>query len=381
MASPDLRLEPVTDRAGLRTFIALTRTVYQDDPSWVQPLTLERLDHLNARKNPFLQAIEPRYWIARRGEQPVGRVSAQINRRHLERYGDATGHFGFLDAVDDPAVFAALLGAAESWLLEQGMARVTGPFNLSINDECGLLIEGFERPPNMMMGHARPYYHRHVEALGYTKAKDLIAYDFDVAAPWPPVTRRLLERLRGMPGVRIRPLDMRRYQEEIDTVCHIFNDAWADNWGFIPFGAEEARHLGKSLKPLVHPGSFAIGELDGEPVAFTATVPNLNELIRDLDGRLLPFGWARLLWRLKVQGATTGRMPLMGIARRLQGTSKGAALALGVIDAVKTYHQRLGYKRAELSWVLEDNKAVQGVIEAVGAVPYKRYRIYEKSLR
>lgn len=380
MTPSGLRLEPVSRGSGLGRFVELTRAVYADDPCWVQPLRLERLDHLNPRKNPFLRAIDARYWIATRDGRPVGRVSAQVNRRHLELHRDATGQFGFLDAVDDGEVFALLLGAAEDWLRAQGMERVTGPFSLSINDECGLLVEGFDRPPNVMMGHARPYFRDRVEALGYAKAKDLIAYEFDVTSPWPPLTRRLLERLRKTPGVRIRRLDMRRYREEIDVVCRIFNDAWADNWGFIPFGEEEARYLAASLRPLVNPGSFAIGELDGEPVAFTATLPNLNEAIRGLDGRLLPFGWARLLWRLKVKGLTTGRMPLMGIAKRLQGTPKGAALALGVIDAVKRHHQPLGYRSAELSWVLEDNKAVQDVIRAVGGVPYKRYRIYEKRL-
>jgi hypothetical protein len=380
LASRGLHLRPVSRDAGLDTFIGLTRRIYADDPCWVQPLTLERRDHLDPRKNPFMRAIDVQYWVALRDGEPVGRISAQVNRRHLELHRDQTGHFGFLDAVDDPEVFALLLGAAEAWLRERGLRRILGPFNLSINDECGLLIEGFDRAPNVMMGHARPYFRNRVEALGYAKAKDLIAYDFDVAAPWPPLAQRMLDRLRKTPGVRIRPLDMKRYREEIDTVCRIFNDGWADNWGFIPFGEDEARYLATSLRPLLNPGSFAIGELDGEPVAFTATLPNLNEAIAGLDGRLLPLGWARLLWRLKVKGLETGRMPLMGIARKLQGTPKGAALALGVIDAVKSYHQRHGYRSAELSWVLEDNQAVQAVIGVVGARPYKRYRLYQKSL-
>jgi hypothetical protein len=380
LAPGDLRLEPVSGRSGLATFVGLTRGLFAGDPNWVQPLTLERLDHLNQKKNPFLRAIEVRYWVAWRGAEPVGRISAQVNRRHLERYRDATGHFGFLDAIDDPAVFAALFGAAEAWLREQGMRRIAGPFSLSINDECGLLVAGFDHPPSMMMGHARPYYRERVEGLGYVKAKDLLAYDFDLATPWPDAAQRLLDRLRRMPGIVIRPLDMRRYQEEIATICRIFNDAWADNWGFIPFGEDEAQYLAKSLRPLVHSGSFAIGELHGEPVAMAVTLPNLNEAIRDLDGRLLPLGWAKLLWRLKVRDVRSGRMPLMGVAKRLQGTAKGAALVLGVIAAIRSHYQQRGYRRGELSWILEDNQAVQDVIQAVGGVPYKRYRIYEKAL-
>jgi hypothetical protein len=380
LAPRDLRLEPVSGKAGLRTFIELTRAVHADDPCWVQPLTLERLDHLNQRKNPFLRAIDVQYWIAWRGDRPVGRISAQVNQRHLERYADATGHFGFLDATDDPGVFAALLGAAEGWLRERGLRRIAGPFSLSINDECGLLIEGFDRPPSFMMGHDRPYARGHLEALGYAKAKDLIAYELDVTAPWPPAAERLLNRLKATPGMRIRPLDMRRYQEEIATICGIFNDAWADNWGFIPFGEDEARYMAKSIRPLVDAESFAIGELDGEPVAMTVTLPNLNEAIAGLEGHVLPFGWARLLWRLKVRGLKTGRMPLMGIVKRLQATRKGAALALGVIEAVRIHRARQGYQRGELSWVLEDNRRVQDVILTSGAVPYKRYRIFEKAL-
>lgn len=375
-----LLVEPVSTRSGLKAFIGATRRVFADDPCWVQPLTLERLAHLDARRNPFLRPIEVGYWLARRGARAVGRISAQVNRRHLEHHGDATGHFGFLDAVDDPEVFAALLATAEGWLRGRGMARIAGPFNPSINDECGLLVEGFERPPSMMMGHGRPYYARRLEELGYAKAKDLIAYDFDAAAPWPPAAARLFARVRASPGLRVRPLDMRRYAEEVATLCRIFNDAWAANWGFIPFDEDEARYLARSIRPLVAADSFAVGELGGEPVAMAMVLPNLNEAIRDLDGRLLPLGWLWLLWRAKVSGLTTARVPLLGVVRRLQGTGKGAALALGVIDAAKNHLRRKGYQRAELSWVLEDNRRMQDIIGLVGGIPYKRYRIYAKAL-
>jgi hypothetical protein len=380
LASGNIRLEPVADRAGLRRFVALTRAIYADDPHWVQPLTVERLDHLDAARNPFMRAIEVRYWLASRSGAPVGRISAQVNRRHLERHRDATGQFGFLEAVDDPDVFATLLAAAEGWLRERGMARITGPFSLSINDECGLLVDGFDTPPSMMMGHARPYCAPRLEALGYAKAKDLIAYDVDATVPWPEATRRLVARAERMPGVRIRNLDMRRYREEIRSIVHIFNDAWAGNWGFIPFGEDEAAYLARSIRPLVDADSFAIGELDGEPVGMTVTLPNLNEAIAGLDGRLLPFGWLRMLWRLKVRGVRSGRMPLMGIAKRLQGTTKGAAIALGMIERIRRHYRKLGYRHGELSWILEDNRAVQAVIAATAAVPYKRYRIYGKAL-
>jgi hypothetical protein len=380
VASGNISLEAVADKPGLRRFIGLTRSIYADDPNWVQPLAFERLDHLDPAKNPFMRAIDVRYWLASRDGLPVGRISAQINRRHLELHRDATGHFGFLEAIDDPAVFAALVGTAETWLRECGMRRIAGPFSLSINDESGLLVDGWDTPPSMMMGHARPYYRGHLEALGYAKAKDLIAYDVDAMVTWPEATRRLIARTERMPGLRIRPLDMRRYREEIRTIVGIFNDAWSDNWGFIPFGEDEAAYLAKSIRPLVGPDSFAIGELDGEAVGMTVTLPNLNEAIAGLDGRLLPLGWLRALWRLKVRGVTSGRMPLMGIAKRLQGTTRGAGIALGMIERIRRHYRSLGYRHGELSWVLEDNHAVQAVIAATGATAYKRYRVYEKAL-
>ncbi len=375
-----LRLRPVENRRDLRRFVTMPRRIYADDPHWVAPLVFERLQHLDARRNPFLRGIELRYWLAFRGDRCVGRISAQVDRRHLERYDDATGHFGFLEAEDDPEVFAALLETAEADLRSRGMRRVRGPFNPSINDECGLLVDGFDSGPNMMMGHARPYYRRRLEELGYTKAKDLIAYDFEVAGDWPPRVARMLERVRRNPDLRVRPLDMRRYREEIATICRIFNDAWADNWGFIPFGEEEAHYMARSIRPLVDANCFAIGEVRGEPTAMCVTLPNLNEAIRGLDGRLLPFGWAVLLWRLKVRGVRSWRMPLMGVSRRFHGTRQGAALALLVIDALRAYHARRGVARGELSWVLEDNRPVRELIEGIGGVPYKTYRIFEKRL-
>lgn len=377
---PPLRIEQVEGRAGLRRFLAMPAPLYEDDPAWVPPLLVERLQHLDARKNPFLRGIDIAWFLAFRGERCVGRISAQTNARHLERYDDATGHFGFIEGEDDREVFAALLGAAEAWLRGRGMRRMTGPFNPSINDECGLLVEGFETPPSMMMGHARRWYGPRLEEQGLAKVRDLVCYDFDVAAEWPPAARRIIERLSRNPEIRVRPLDMRRYEEEIATVCAIFNDAWSDNWGFVPFGEEEARYMAKSIRPIVEPGFFAIAEYRGEPAAMVVTLPNINEAIADLGGRLLPFGWAKLLWRLKVRGLETGRMPLMGVRSEHQGTARGAALALGVIARVRDHHRALGRRRAELSWVLEDNEPMHQMIRLVGAEPYKTYRLYQKEL-
>jgi GNAT superfamily N-acetyltransferase len=375
-----LRIQPVEDRRTLKQFLKMPARLYPADPNWVQPLMFERLEHLNPKKNPYFEHAEVGYWLAFRGERPVGRISAQIDRLHLERYDDATGHFGFLEAEDDTEVFAALFEAAETWLRARGMRRATGPFTLSINDETGLLIEGFETPPYLMMGHAPRYCASRVEERGYRKARDLIAYAFDVVAPPPPRAKRMLERLSKGGGLSFRPIEMRRFDQELQTIVDIFNDAWSDNWSFVPMTPAEVRHMGKNLKPIVRAEYAWIGEAEGEPAAMTVTLPNINEAIADLGGRLLPLGWAKLLWRLKVRGTRTARMPLMGVRKRYQGTQRGAALALGVIEAVRSWHADHGAKEAELSWVLEDNRPTHDIIEMVGGRAYKTYRVYEKIL-
>lgn len=375
-----VEVDAVAGRGGLARFLAVPDALYRDDPAWVKPLDLERREHLDPARNPFLRNIEMTLFVARRGGRDVGRISAQVNRAHLARHGDATGHWGFIEGEDDPAVFAALTGAAEGWLRARGMARVAGPFDPSINDSCGLLVDGFARPPSIMMGHHRPWYGRRLEEQGYAKLKDLICYWCDVQTPWPAAAERLVERTAGQARIRIRPLDMRRFAQEISTICAIFNDAWAANWGFLPLEDAEAQHLARSIRPLVRADDFAIAELDGEPAAMVVTLPNLNLAIRDLGGRLLPFGWAKLLWRLKVRGVPEGRMPLMGVRRAHQNGSLGAALALGVIRAVKESHAARGTRGAELSWVLEDNRRTDALIRLVGGRPYKTYRIYGKEL-
>ncbi len=375
-----LTIEEVRDARDLERFIAVPWRVYRDDPNWVPPLKMERREHLDRRKNPFFASAEVKFWLAIKGGQPVGRISAQVNRRHLERYQDATGHFGFIEAVDDPAVFAGLTGAAEEWLAGRGMARVTGPFSFSINDETGLLVDGFDSPPYMMMGHARPYYAVHLEALGYRPLKDMVTYLYGAEEPLPKSVVRMVERAEAAGDLAVRTLNMKRYQQDLHVIMDIFNDAWAGNWGFIPFSEADITYLAKSIKPLITPDYIAIAEVGGEPAAMAVMLPNLNEAIADLDGRLLPFGWAKLLWRLKVAGLASARMPLMGVRRRYQRGPLGATLAFSVIHAVRRDLMARGVTRGELSWVLEDNQPVRRVIETMGGRLGKRYRVYEKAL-
>ncbi len=375
-----LRVVPVGDRRALDMFVRLPARLYRSISNYVPPLTLERRDALNPGKNPYFEHARASFWLALRGVEPVGRISAQVDRLYLERYRDDTGHFGFLDAEDDPAVFRALTQTAEQWLRDQGMRRALGPFSLSVNEECGLMVDGFAEHSVLMMGWSPPYAAARVEELGYAKAKDLVAYDYDVLNAPPMDPKGLFGRLAAKQGLKIRKIDMKRYRQDVHDILAVFNDAWADNWGFVPLTEAEIEHTAKSLRPLVWPEVVWIAELNGEPVGMIVAMPNLNEAIRGLGGALLPFGWARLLWRLKVAGVRTGRLALFGVRRRLRGTSLGGAIALLLLESLRSGGRGRGAVRCELSWVLEDNTAMRRLIEGVGGRVYKTYRIYEKAL-
>lgn len=374
-----IEVRPVKGRRDLDRFIAMPRLVYRDDPNWIAPLPMERKDVLKPGRNPYFQHAEAQLFLAFDGDACVGRISAQIDRLSLERYRDRTGQFGFLEAVDDRAVFSALLGQAERWLAERGMTRVRGPFSFSINEETGLLVDGFDTPPRLMMGHARPYYAARLEELGYAKAKDIIAYDYALDTPFPRKMALVLKRVLRSGDIRVRPISKRHLERDLDIIISIFNDAWSDNWGFVPMTDAEIKHLGKNLKLLVTEGYIAIAEIQGRPAAMAVTLPDVNDWIADLDGRLLPFGWAKLLYRFMTP-PKAARLPLMGVRKSYQGTPMGTALALAVIEAVRVYHAARGLERAELSWILEDNVSMRRIIEELDAHPYKTYRIYERSL-
>lgn len=377
---PAIVVREVSDRRGLTRFLELPFAIYRDDPSWVAPLYLERRQHLDRHKNPYFDHAEVKLFLAEREGIAVGRISAQIDRLHLERHGDAAGQFGLIEAVDDAAVFAALIEAAADWLKERGMRLIRGPFSLSINDEMGLLVDGFERPPAIMMGHARPYYARRLEELGFTKAKDVIAYRYDGANPIPSRMAAMVEKAAGAGELEVRPLSKRHLDRDLAIIMDVFNDAWSDNWGFVPLTAAEVAALGRDLRWLVGEDYVAIACWRGEPAAMAVSLPDLNRVIRDLGGRLLPFGWAKLLWRVGARPPEAVRIPLMGVRQAHQGTAVGSALALAVIDRVRKSHLKRGTREAELSWILEDNLPMRRMIEALGGVADKTYRVYERPL-
>ena len=372
-----LQVNPVNDRQKLRQFIRLPWSIYSDDPAWVPPLLLERKEHLSPH-NPYFEHARYQSWIAFRDGTAVGRISAQIDQLHLDQHQADEGFFGMIEAENDADTFAALFQTAESWLRDQGMRRVLGPYNLSINQEAGLLVDGFGTPPFMMMGHARPYYGARIEEMGYQKIKDLYAYiidsNFEASAAMQTIVKRAKKR------VTIRSLRKANFDEDIKIIEDIFNDAWSDNWGFLPYTEAEFNQLAKDFKLVLDFELVKIAEVDGASAAFMVVVPNINELIRDLNGRLLPIGWLKLLWRLKVKFPQTVRLPFLGVRKQYHDSFLGAALPFLMIQAAWAHAIKRGVKKAELSWILEDNKGINDIIESLGATVYKTYRIYTKDL-
>ena len=373
-----IRIEPVLGKPDVKAFLRLPWRVFRDDPHWVPPLLMERREHFSPAKNPYFQHARVQAWLAYRNGEPLGRICAQVDELYQQHQDRDTGFFGMLDAVDDAAIFQALTAQAETWLRQQRLKRVVGPFDLSINDQCGLLVEGFDTPPQVMMGHARPYYREHLESLGYRGCEDLHAYRLATDFPVPPAMAALVRK--STDSVRLRPLNRRDIQTDLAVLRDIFNDAWRNNFMFQPFTEAEFAKIGKELAQLLPADYVQIAEVHGEPAAMIVLLPNVNEAIRDLDGRLFPFGVIKLLWRLKVRHPRSARVPLMGVRQCHQNSLLGTALVFLLIDRVRQAAQRRGVETVELSWVLERNRPMRNIIENLGAKAYKRYRLYEKPL-
>lgn len=372
-----IQIKEVSGKKALDDFIRVPWKIYQDDPHWIPPLIAERRQAFS-RKHPFFQHAEWQAWIAYRGGRPAGRISAQIDELHLHNSGQKSGFFGLLEAVDEE-VQTALLGVAENWLREHGMQHVVGPFNLNINQDLGILVEGFDTPPYVMTGHALPHYGPVLENAGYQGTQDLLAYELSSGTlTIPRIMQALIER--SGKRISVRDLDRRNRAAELETMRDIFNDAWQNNWNFVPFTRAEFDHVGAELLRVVPTDFIKIATIDGEDSAFIVMLPNINEAIADLDGRLLPFGWARLLWRLKVKSPRSARVPLMGVRQKYQNTRFGPALAYMTIKGVVDAGTAVGLERLEMSWILEHNHAVRNIIESVGGEITKRYRMYEKDL-
>ena len=364
-------------RADRARFIDMQWRIYGNDPNWVPPLRMAARDLLNRDRHPFHQHADMQCFLAFRNDEVVGRICAVVNHRSNEFHDERVGTFGLFETIDDRDVARALLDAAADWLRARGMGAVRGPMNLSTNDELyspGVLIDGFDTPPVVMMAHTPRYYQTLVEDAGFEASRDLIAYWVD-APELPPRLRRMYDRLQRMDGVRIRSLDMSRLDDEIDIILQIYNSAWERNWGFVPFTEEEIRHLAKELKPVVTAEFCPLIFVNDEPVAFALALPDFNQVLhRVKDGRLLPFGIFKVLWHRRHIDRI--RVLTLGIKPGYRGRGFDAAM----IAHIMIESGKRGQARGECSWILEDNLEMRNGIERAGGYEYKRYRVYEKQL-
>ena len=352
--------------------------IYLDEPARISPHDMDIRDRHTTEKNPFFEHAEVALFTAWKEGTPVGRISAQIDHEHLRLHRDNTGFFGFFDTVDDQEVASALVDAAESWLRERGVTRMRGPFSLSINEETGLLVEGFDSPPVMLCPHHRSYQGGLAEGAGLQKVKDCYGWRYEVTEPVPRA-QRAWEAITALPEVKFRTVDTKNLKTEVYDILGVFNDAWQHNWGFVPATDAEAKKMAADLKLILNDLSF-FAEIDGQPVGICICPPNLNEVTRDFDGKLSPVKVAKLVWRLKVRDPKSARLILLGIKTELRGKKRYAPLAMAIIAELIRRGRRLGYEWAELGWTLEDNRLINAAIRSVGAELYKRYRIYEKPI-
>jgi hypothetical protein len=363
----------------LKDFIQVAFEVYRDDPAWVPPLHMEISDRLTPKKNPFFEHAEVALFTAWRDGKAVGRISAQIDHEHLRIHQDNTGFFGFFDTLNDQEVASALVAAAEDWLVGRGMTAMRGPFSLSINEETGMLVEGFDSPPTIMMSHHRPYQEALAEGAGLQKVKDCYGWKYEVV-PAPPRAQKAWETINSLPEVRFRSVSPRNLKKEVRDILDVFNDAWQHNWGFVPATDAEAKKMAADLQLILDKELSFFAEIDGQPVAICVCLPNLNEVIRDFEGKLNPVTVAKLIWRLKIRGPKSARLMLLGIRTDLRGKKRYAPLATAVIAELVRRGLKQGYEWAELGWTLEDNRLINAAIRSMGAKIYKRYRLFEKPI-
>lgn len=380
MSSAAVTIRPVETKKDRKAFVDFAWEVYKDDPAWIPPLKDEVHGLITPGKNPWFEHARAQLWLAERGGKVVGRISAQVDDLVQEHMAPGTGQWGMFEALDQEAA-SALIVTAEDWLRKRGMKTSLGPISLSIWDEPGLEIEGFAEPPTAMMGHHRPEYQPWIEAAGYTKAKDLVTYALDISNWDDPLINRLIAAGERNAKIRIRMVDKSRFNEEAALILNLLNDAWSNNWGYVPLTPAEIAYAGKKLKPIIFNELVRIAEVDGEPVAFMLTIPDINELTRDLNGELFPFNFIKLLWRLRKPRTRRLRVPLMGVAKKLHNTRLASQLAFMMIEYTRREGTtKYGATHGEFGWILEDNKGMLSIAQLPGANINHRYRIYEKAL-
>lgn len=370
-----MQIELVSDKKDLDRFIRFPWAVYEGNPNWVPPLISE-MKFILGEENPFFHHAEAACFLATNGNTVVGRIAAIIDRNHINIHNEQAGFFGFYEALPDPAIACALLDTAAAWLRERDIEIMRGPMNPSTNDECGFLLEGFDSPPMIMMTYTPPYYLEHMERCGMEKSKDLYAY-CSVIKNVSAGGR--LERLAAgvktrVPGLTVRPANMKDFRRELEVVKDIYNSAWSHNWGFVPMTDEEIESMAKRLKPLIAPELLIMAEVNGNPAAFFMAVPDYNQVLGKVNGRLGPVGILKFLWYSRK--ITDIRVLTMGVKEEYRKKGIEGLLYLESFKAA----MKKGYGRAEMSWVLEDNVLMQRGCELMGGNLYKKYRIYEKRI-
>jgi hypothetical protein len=374
-----IRIEPVTDKRGVMEFVKLPFKLYRGDPHWVPPLIEERRDFLDPKKNPFFQHSRCQLFLARRGNDLVGTVAGVLNDNHNAFHDEKAGAFGFFEAINDQAVADALLGAAEAWVRDQGMLVIRGPLNFSTNDEIGTLIDGFDEPPMVMMTYNPRYYPALIEAHGYAKAMDVYAYIVDLAEGLqnaPPKVFSVAEKAAQKEGIRVRKIDLRRLNQELGLLKQVYNRAWERNWGFVPMTEAELDHLADGLKPILDPNLLFLAETaEGVPVGVSIGVPDVHQaLLWSGGGHMWPFGLLKFLWHKRKVNQC--RLLIMGMVPEYRGRGADAIFYVETARAALAH----GYKRMEGSWILETNTMMNLILQRLGMVRYKTYRVYEKPL-
>ncbi len=378
-------IRPIESKRDRKAFVDLPFRLYADDPHWVPPLKGEALGLITPEKNGWFSHARAQLFLAERDGRVVGRISAHIDTLALtmpaeQGFGPGVGQWGLFDAAD-AETGAQLIATAEDWLRGQGMTRALGPISMSIWEEPGLLIEGYDHPPTIMMGHAKPAYRGWIEGAGYESVKQLMTYEVDVTRNFPPIVQRIIKSGENNPRIVIREVDKTKFEEEAAIILHILNDAWSDNWGFVPLTDPEIKDVGVKLKPIVFNDLIRIAEVDGKPAAFMITLPDLNEPIKPLNGKLFPFGWAKLLLWLRRPQVHTVRVPLMGVVKELQSSRMASQLAFMMIEYIRRASvANYSAKRAEIGWILDDNQGMRSIAETIESRMNKVYQVYGKAL-
>jgi GNAT superfamily N-acetyltransferase len=381
----DIIIRPVVTKADRSAFIEILYSLNANDPHWVPPLRSDANELITPGKNPWYEHGVQQLFLAERDGKVVGRISAHIDHLALAQpseqgMGPGVGHWGMFEG-EDANVFKALITEAENWLRDKGMVRSQGPMSISIWDEPGLLVQGADHPATVMMGHDNPAYQAWVEGAGYAQVKDLYTYEIPIDVPFPPLVERIVLSAERNDRIIIRRVDKSKFDSEAAIILGILNDAWSGNWGFVPITDSEVAYVGKKLKPIIYEELVRIIEIDGEPVAFMMTWPDINEKIAGFKGNLLPFNWVKLLWWLRAPKVRTMRVPLMGVLQKLQGTRAASQMAFMLVEHIRRdARAKFGATRGEFGWVLDDNGPMRSVAEAINGRINKIYRIYEKRL-